>query len=49
MAARSVFADPSYLEDIRSLRARGLTYAEVATALGMSRATLFRILAQARR
>ena len=34
----------STIADIKLLRARGLTMAQVATKLGMSRATLYRIL-----
>lgn len=47
MAGRAVF-DPTYLEDIRVLRERGLTLAALARELGMSRSTVCRLLAQAK-
>lgn len=34
------------LEDYRTLKARGLTMSAIAQQLGMSRATLYRILAE---
>lgn len=37
------------LADVRILRARGFTMAQVADRLGMSRATLYRILEEAGR
>lgn len=40
--------DREVLEDVRILRGRGLSMAEVATRLGMSRATLYRILREAK-
>lgn len=47
MAGRPVHPrDAGMLEDIRIWRARGLSMAETAERLGMSRATLYRILAQ---
>lgn len=35
----------TYLEDIKILRAEGLTMGQIAQELGISRATLYRILA----
>lgn len=39
--------DREVLEDVRILKARGLSMAEVAARLGMSRATLYRIIREA--
>lgn len=39
--------DAQTVKDLRLLRARGLTMAEAAKALGMSRATAYRILNEA--
>lgn len=50
MAGRPVHvADRSTLADIRTLKARGLSMAAIAQRLGMSRATLYRLLDQANR
>lgn len=43
MAARVSYG-LDYYEDIRALRARGLTYEAIARRLGMSRSTVHRIL-----
>ena len=43
MAGVPAYDRATYLEDIRRLRQRGLTWAEVADALGISLATLHRI------
>lgn len=40
--------DSDLLRDVRILRGRGLPMAEVARRLGMSRATLYRILGETR-
>lgn len=50
MAERLVAGVPAYerqtyLEDIRRLRGRGLTMEAVARNLGLSRATVYRIMA----
>jgi DNA-binding phage protein len=37
------------LRDIRILKARGLSMAAIAQQLGMSRATLYRVLEEAKR
>lgn len=44
MAGRPAYDRTTYLADIRALRARGLTYDAIARRLGMSRATLHRII-----
>ena len=41
--------DRQVLADVRILKARGLSMSAIATRLGMSRATLYRILEQAQR
>ena len=41
--------DATVLEDIRIMRSRGWPAERIATTLGISRATLYRILAEARR
>lgn len=49
MAGRNAFDRPSYLEDIRDLKARGLSMSEIARELGMSRDTLYRIVREGKR
>lgn len=44
MTARPAYERSSYLTDIKNLRRRGLTASAIATELGMSRATVYRIL-----
>lgn len=44
MAGVPAYDRRSYLADIRALLSRGLTHAQVATELGISRATVYRIL-----
>lgn len=44
MAGRPAFERSSYLEDVRALKRRGLSAAAIATELGMSRATVYRIM-----
>lgn len=44
MAGRPAYDRHTYREDARALLARGLTKVEVATKLGISRDTLYRIL-----
>ena len=39
--------DREVLEDVRILKGRGLNMAEIAARLGMSRATLYRIIREA--
>lgn len=48
MAGVKAYDRDTYLEDIHSLRGRGLTWSQVAAALGISEPTLYRILAEAR-
>lgn len=48
MSGRPVYERQSYLADIKALQARGLTADAIARHLGISRATLYRILADAR-
>lgn len=49
MSARPAYDRDSYLEDIKALRGRGWSHAAIASELGMSRATVFRILQEGRR
>lgn len=44
MAGRPAYDRVTYLEDIRALKRRGLTPSRIAAHLGMSRATVYRIL-----
>lgn len=44
MSGRPAYERGSYRADIRALRARGLTTSAIAQELGMSRATVYRIL-----
>lgn len=43
MSGRPAYDRETYAEDIDSLRRRGLSWAQVAAELGMSRDTLWRI------
>ena len=49
MAGRPAYDRETYAEDVRRLLARGLTKAQVAAELGISRATLYRIMDDVRR
>ena len=44
MAGRPAFERSSYLEDVKALKRRGLSSSAIASELGMSRATVYRIL-----
>lgn len=44
MTGRPAYERTSYTSDIRALRARGLSASAIASELGMSRATVYRIL-----
>lgn len=44
MSGRPAYDRETYAEDIKRLRSRGLSWARVAAHLGISRATLYRIL-----
>ena len=46
MSGRPAYDRETYLEDIRALRARGLSWDDVAADLGISRATVFRIVSE---
>lgn len=48
MSAVPAYERSSYLEDIKRLLGRGLSKAQVAEHLHISRATVYRILADAR-
>lgn len=49
MAGKPVHtADTQTMRDVRTLLSRGLTKGQVAQQLGMSRATLYRLLERAR-
>lgn len=43
MSGRPAYDRESYREDIAAMRARRMSWAEVASHLGISRATLYRI------
>lgn len=43
MAGRPAYDRDTYLEDIKALRARGWTYDAIASELGISRMTIWRI------
>lgn len=43
MAGRKAYDRDTYLEDVRALRRRGLTWARIARELGLSLSTLHRI------
>lgn len=43
MAGKKAYDRDSYLADMRTLRARGLTWRQVARELGLSLSTLHRI------
>jgi len=47
MAGRPAYERASFLADIRALQARGLTVPQIARELGISRATIYRILSGA--
>lgn len=44
MSGRPAYDRASYLSDIKALKSRGYTPARIAQELGMSRATVYRIL-----
>lgn len=46
MTGRPAYDRASYRQDLKALRRRGKTTAEAAAALGMSRATAYRILGE---
>lgn len=48
MSAVPAYDRASYLQDIKIHRGRGQSYTDIARTLGISRATLFRILAEAK-
>lgn len=48
VAGRPAYDRETYLEDARTLLGRGLSKDEVADELGISRATLYRILNETR-
>ncbi len=48
MSAVPAYDRESYLEDIKRLKQRGLTSARIAANLGISRATVYRILNESR-
>lgn len=43
MAGRKAYDRQTYLEDVRTLRARGWTWQRIARELGLSLSTLYRI------
>lgn len=44
MAGRKAYDRQTYLEDVKVMRARGWTWARIARELGISTATLHRIV-----
>lgn len=48
MTGRPAFERDSYLDDIKNLRGRGYNASQIATELGMHRATVYRILKEAK-
>lgn len=49
MAGRPAYDRRAYLSDIRALKRRGMTASRIADTLGISRATVYRILDDSRR
>lgn len=48
MAGRAAYDRTTYVQDIKELRRRGLSLQEVADELGISKATVCRILRESR-